>query len=135
MKKVLYFISIISLFVLTGCSKSNLKTLSLDELYNKLENKDSFVLYIELGDSSLKNKLEKVLDSNNLTGYYINAGKISNDDKLKLEPKINYNNSEIVFVVEGKDPAQLSHVTNDNTTIKEIEARLKDMKFIKEIEE
>ena len=132
MKKILYFMSIIGIIILTGCSKSLLKSLSLDELYNKINNKESFVLYIELGNSTLKNKLEKIVESYNLNGYYIDAGKISSDEKLQLEPLIQYDNTEIVFIIDGKDPSSLSHVTNDDTTIKEIEARLKDMKFITE---
>ena len=132
MKKILYFMSIIGIIILTGCSKSLLKSLSLDELYNKINNKESFVLYIELGNSTLKNKLEKIVESYNLNGYYIDARKISSDEKLQLEPLIQYDNTEIVFIIDGKDPSSLSHVTNDDTTIKEIEARLKDMKFITE---
>ena len=132
MKKILCFISIIALILITGCTKSKLETLSLDSLYEKINNKDSFVLYIHVGDSSLQSKLEQVLESNNLTGYYINGAKLSNEEKLKLETSITFDNSEIVFIIEGQDPSHLSHVTNDETTIKELEARLKDMNFIKE---
>lgn len=132
MKKILYFISIIALFLITGCTKSKLETLSLDNLYEKINNKDTFVLYIHVGESALEDKLEKVLEKNNLTGYYINGAKLSDEEKLKLETTINFDNSEIVFIIDGQDPSHLSHVTNDETTVKEIEARLKDMNFIKE---
>ncbi len=134
MKKIIYFIAIISIILLTGCSKSSLESISLSDLYNKIDNKESFVLYIEGNDNTLKDKLEKALLNNNLTGYHIKASKINAEEKLKLEPVIAYDDTTIVFIIEGKDPSRLSHVTNSDTTIKEIEARLKDMNFIKEDE-
>ena len=131
MKKVLYFMSIVAIILLTGCSKSNLESLSLSELHDKLNNKESFILYIDDNNSSLKNKLEKVLSDNNITGYSIKSSKISNEEKIKLEPNISFDDTTIVFIIEGNDPSRLSHITDEDITTKEIESRLKDMNFIK----
>ena len=131
MKKIIYFVSIFAIILLTGCSNSKLESISLENLYKKLDNKESFILYIDVDDSTLESKLETALESNNLTGYYLNASKISDEEKLKLEPLITYDASTIVFVINGKDPSRLSHVTESSTSVKEIEARLKDMNFIK----
>ena len=131
MKKILCLVSILALILLTGCSKSNLNTISLDELYNKISNKDSFVIFFEDEDNGLKTKLEEALSNNNIEGYLIKTSKISAEEKTKLEPIIAYDSNSIVFVVDGKDASILSHVTNQDTTVKEITARLKDMNFIK----
>ncbi len=117
--------------MVTGCTKSKLNKLSLDELYNKINNKDSFVVYFEVTDNALKNKLEKAATNNKIEAYVIDANKISNEEKIKLQPIISYEDSAIVFIVDGKDPSILSHITNSDTTVKEIESRLKDMNYVK----
>lgn len=131
MKKICYIMSILVILLFTGCSKSKLTTITLDELNNKISNKDSFVIYFEGEDTSLKEKLEKVLTDNNIEGYLIKISKITEEERIKLEPTIAYEDSAIVFIVNGKDSSILSHIKNSDTTTKEIEARLKDMNFIK----
>ena len=131
MKKIIIFVLMSMGLIITGCSNSKLQKLSLDELYNKINNKESFVIYFDVEDSSLKDKFEKVVGNNNIDGYIIDTSKISEDEKIKLQPIISYESSSIVFIIDGKDSSILSHVTNSDTTVKEIEARLKDMNFIK----
>ena len=131
MKKIIYSISMLVLLLLTGCTKSNLTTISLNELNNKISNKDSFVIYFEGEKNILKDKLETVLTSNNIEGYLIKTAKITEEEKIKLQPVISYEGSEIVFIVNGYDSSILSHIKNTDTTTEEIEARLKDMNFIK----
>jgi hypothetical protein len=131
MKKFIYLMVIFLGLMVTGCTKSKLNKLSLDELYNKINNKDSFVVYFEVTDNALKNKLEKAATNNKIEAYVIDANKISNEEKIKLQPIISYEDSAIVFIVDGKDPSILSHITNSDTTVKEIESRLKDMNYVK----
>ena len=131
MKKIIYCLLFTLILVVTGCSNSKLKSLSLDELYNKISNKDSFVVYFEVEENSLKTKLEKVLTNNDLTGYVVDTSKINDDAKIKLQSTIDYESSAIIFIIDEKDPSILSHITNSDTTLKEIEARLEDMNFIK----
>lgn len=135
MKKLIFIIFLSTFIFLTGCSNSKFKSISLDKLYDKINDKESFIVYFEEESNTLKSKLETVLKNNNLDGFVINASKISSEEKLKLEPAITYEGSTIVFIINGKDPSRLSHVTNSETTIKEIEARLIDMNFIKSNEE
>lgn len=134
MKKVLFLLLLVFTLILTGCnsSSSKLELLSLENLYDKINNKESFIVYFSSEDNTfLEKKLSNVLETNNLTGYLIKTNKISEEDKIKLQPTITYEDNSIVFIIEGKDPSILSHVTNDEVTTYELTERLKDMKFIK----
>ena len=131
MKK--YFLCLLLLLVfVSGCSKNSLSKLSISELNSKLNSKDSFILYFTSKDNtSLEEKLNKVLNNNNLKGYKIDASKLSEEEKLALQLKIDYTEPSIVFIINGQDPSKLSHVTDTNMTTKQIEQRLIDMNFIK----
>lgn len=132
MKKTIFIFLLTITFLLTGCSNGVLTKISYDELSEKLNNKETFVVYFSSMDSNLENTLNDALSENNLEGFKVDTSKINNDEKLKLETSIAYTNPSIVFVINGKDSSILSHVINENTTKEEIVARLKDMKFIKE---
>ena len=131
MKKIFLSLLLV-LFVLTGCSNSKLSSINLDELNEKLNKKETFIIYFSKNDNKLEDTLNNVLNENSLTGYKFDTSKISNEEKNKLELQIAYEEPSIVFVINGLDSSKLSHITNQNTTKKEILARLKDMNFIKE---
>ena len=132
MKRIFLILSL-TFILLTGCGTSNLKELSFSELKNKLEQKESFIIYFDKGDENiLETKLNKIVKEYNLNGYTINTTKITNDEKLEIQPLIDYEEPSIVFVINGLDPSKLSHVTDKDTTIKDIIQRLKDINFIKE---
>lgn len=130
MKKV-FFCLFLFVFTLTGCSTSNLQSMNYNELQEKMHNKESFIIYFSQNESELEKKLSKVLDESNLTGYKIDTNKISSEEKNKLEVEIAYEDPSIVFIINGKDPSKLSHITDENITSKEIIQRLKDINFIK----
>ena len=132
MKRIFLILSL-TFILLTGCGTSNLKELSFSELKNKLEQKESFIIYFDKGDENiLETKLNKIVKEYNLNGYTINTTKITNDEKLEIQPLIDYEEPSIVFVINGLDPSKLSHITDKDTTIKDIIQRLKDINFIKE---
>ena len=132
MKRIFLILSL-TFILLTGCGTSNLKELSFSELKNKLEQKESFIIYFDKGDENiLETKLNKIVKEYNLNGYTINTTKITNDEKLEIQPLIDYEEPSIVFVINGLDPSKLSHVTDKDITIKDIIQRLKDINFIKE---
>ena len=135
MKKLFLILFTLIITIITGCGTkvSKLEEISLENLYNKINNKDSFIVYFKGEDSSfLEQKLSDVLESNNLTGYVIETSNITEEERIKLQPTITYEDNSIVFIIEGKDPSILSHVKSDSVTTNELVARLKDMKFIKE---
>ena len=131
MKKISLLIILMFTFLLTGCGNSKLENLSLKELKEKLNNKDTFIVYFAKEDSDLESKLNTVLENNNLKGYKFDTNKISDEEKYSLQLSIPYEEPSIVFVIKGQDPSKLSHVTDEDILIKHLEERLKDMKFIK----
>jgi len=132
MKKNIFVILALLLFpLLTGCSSKYLKDISIEELNTKLKNNETFVLYFNDENNNIEDTLVKVLEEKNIIGYKINTSKITNDEKLELQTKIDYEKPSIVFVVDGKDPSIMSHITDKDVKKERIEANLKDMGFIK----
>ena len=133
MKKIYLCILLVLTFILTGCSSSNLSKISLDELNNKLDSKETFILYFASeNNNALEKTLVEVLEENNLTAYKVDTNKISDEERLKLQTSIDYKDPSIVFIIKGKDPSVLAHVTNSDNKKEDIINRLKDMNFIQE---
>ena len=132
MKKIIQFIMLFMLIIVTGCSNNALKKISINELNEKLKNNETFIIYFTKDDEDiLENKLIKVLEDNNLTGFKIDSNKITNEEKLLLQTQIDYETPSIVFIINGKDPSKLAHVTSDEITNNQLIQRLKDMNYIK----
>lgn len=132
MKKIIQFIMLFMLIIVTGCSNNALKKISINELNEKLKNNETFIIYFTKDDEDiLENKLLKVLEDNNLTGFKIDSNKITNKEKLLLQTQIDYETPSIVFIINGKDSSKLAHVTSDEITNNQLIQRLKDMNYIK----
>lgn len=130
MKKIIFSL-LLTMFLLTGCGNEKLSKITLDELNDKISNKETFIVYFYKNDSILEDTLNKALKDSNLEGFKIDTSKISSEEKNKLEIQIAYEEPSIVFVINGLDSSKLSHVTDENTTSKDIINRLKDMNYIK----
>ena len=92
MKKVLIIMMVVLSLTLTGCKKSkDLIEISYDELREKIENKDSFVLYVGSSECShcaeYRPILEKVIYKYSLDVYYINLAKLSDSKKQAVLKK------------------------------------------------
>lgn len=132
MKKRLFIIILMLVFVLTGCSSSKLKSLSYEELTKKLNDKETFIVYFSTEENnSLEKKLSNVLEDNGLEGYRVNINKITAEEKNTLQLAIPYEDPSIVFIIEGRDPSKLSHITDEEILTKHLIEKLKDMNFIK----
>ena len=132
MKKFFLLVLLSTFLCLTGCNSSKLSKINLDELNQKITNKETFIVYFASNnDNLLEKKLNEVLEENNLEGYKVDINKISEEEKNKLQVTIDYSDPSIVFVINGTDPSILSHIDNEDTSKKEIVLRLKDMNFIK----
>ena len=118
--------------MLTACSNSKLSNISYNELKEKVNNKETFVLYISNKDNTLEDTLNSVLEKHNINAYKINLSKLSDSEKTELKLKYSYEDPCIIFVIEGNDPTILSHITDSTIRSKDLIARLKDMNFIKE---
>lgn len=130
MKKILFILTFILL--VTGCNSSNIKTISYNELNQKFENKESFILFFEGNDSeTLKSTLNKILEKNNLEAYTIKTNKLDNDKLNELRLKVDFEEPSITFVIDGSDPSVITHITNVYIEEDDLETRLHDMNFIK----
>ena len=130
MKKI--FLLLILMFLLTGCNKSNIKNISYNELIQKFENKESFILFFDGNDSEiLKSTLNKVLEKNELEAYTINTKKLNNDEINNLRLKVDYEEPSITFSIDGVDPSVITHITNVYISETDLEARLRETNFIK----
>ena len=125
MKKILVLIIAIFAFTLTGCSNSdNLKEISYDELATKIQNKDSFVLYVGSSNCShcadFKPILEKVINKNKLEVYYINMANLSQAKYNAVLKKVDGQGTPTtVYIKNGKTESspRIEGARNEEETI------------------
>ncbi len=131
MKKHLLFLFLLPLLLLVGCAKDNLENISVSELKEKMQKKESFIVYFASKDDEiLEQTLNNTLTENNITAYRIDIDDIKDQEKKELQIKIPYTDPSIVFIIDGKDPSKLTHVTNDSITVKQLTERLKDLNLL-----
>ena len=131
MKKILLIFLLI--FLLVGCSSGKYSKLDYQELMNKLENKDTFILLVndESEDGKLlRNTLNKILEENNLSAYEINPNDITQDEKNKIRDYFSYENVSIIFIKDGFNPSKLTNITNPSISINELTNHLTNLGFI-----
>ena len=141
MKKVLkqillVFVLIASLTCLNGCSnKSNIKEITLDELKEKIANKENFPLYVgNEGCShciSYKPILEAVANENDIVIYHLDNSKLKEDEQSEFKSIINISGTPTVaFITEGEEETTLNRIVGEaskESTIK----RFKSNGYIK----
>lgn len=132
MKKIALVLMLI--IMVMGCNNGNYSKLKYDDLKEKLDNKETFILLFNNNSDEgnlLKNTLETVLVDNNLKAYEINPDKLTENQKNALRPYFSYEDVSIIFIKKGIDPSKLTHITNELTTIKELTTHLTNLGFIK----
>lgn len=106
MKKILLALTIV--LMLCGCtSKQALQTIGYKDLKEKIENKESFVLYIhKTGCShceSYEPILTKVLKEESLTAYSINTASLEAAEEKSLREKVNLKGTPtLIYIEKGK---------------------------------
>lgn len=132
MKKILTVL--ILLLAVSGCSR-NLSKLNLEKLNKKLDNKETFILYLtDENDSSntLKNTLESVLKDNNINAFYLNTDKLSSTDQDELKKIIAYEDSNIIiFIKDGSENTVLARITDNYISKENLTEELKVQGYIK----
>lgn len=123
MKKALKLIILAFIFsiIVCGCSVKSkyIKDLSFKEFKQKIDNKDSFVLYIGNDHCSHCNKymptLKKVLEDYKVTIYHIDNRKLK-DDYIKFKEYINISGTPtIVFIENGDEETTLNRIVGEKT--------------------
>ena len=132
MKKILTVL--ILLLAVSGCS-INLSKLNLEKLNKKLDNKETFILYLtDESDSSntLKNTLTSVLKDNNINAFYLNTDKLSSTDQDELKKTIAYEDSNIIiFIKDGSENTVLARITDNYISKEKLTEELKVQGYIK----
>lgn len=132
MKKILTVL--ILLLAVNGCSR-NLSKLNLEKLNKKLDNKETFILYLtDESDSSntLKNTLTSVLKDNNINAFYLNTDKLSSTDQDELKKTIAYEDSNIIiFIKDGSENTVLARITDNYISKEKLTEELKVQGYIK----
>ena len=108
MKKVIVIALALISIILTGCNNSkDLIEISYNELASKIENKDSFVLYVGSSECShcaeFKPTLEKIIYEYDLDVYYINMANLSDARRNAILEKIDGEGTPTTVYIEKGD--------------------------------
>ncbi len=114
---------------------SNIMNISINELQNKYDNKETFIVVLTQTGCSHCEKylpnLNKVLKDNNLTAFELNTTNLSDDEKATLARYISYSGTPTtVFIKNGEEETALNRLVGDLSQEK-ITERLKNMGYIK----
>ena len=132
MKKVL--IGILMLIIFTGCKNKSLIDITYDELKTKIENKESFVLYVGSTNCShcakYKPQLEKVINKYNLDVYYINMANLSKAKADSVLKKVDGPGTPMTVYIE-KGKTKTSPRIEGEQEYEDIVEFFKELKLIK----
>ncbi|MBR3660804.1 MAG: hypothetical protein IKN63_02760 [Bacilli bacterium] len=131
-KKILLLITI--LILTCACSSSNLKSLNLKSLEKKLNDKETFILYLtdESDGKTLKNTLSKVSKDKDITAFYLNTIKLNEKDLKSLKEKFTFEDTNIIlFIKNGKEETTLSRIDDIYISEKDLAQELINQGYIK----
>ena len=137
MKKVKYILLVFLFAVLcTGCNKSNLKSLSFNELNKKLENNESF-FFVVIRDGcqhceGFIPKVEEVLNEYDIIGYKLNYTDLSSDEDDEFYNMFGVDSTPTtIFIKDGKEVSILQRLIG-NVSKDKLISKLKTNNYIKE---
>lgn len=132
-KKILLLITI--LLLASACSSSHLKSLNLKKLNQKLDNKETFVLYLTNESEegiTLRNTLLSVSKENDLKTFYVNTEKLDDEELDSLKEDFYFEETNIIiFVKEGKETTVLSRIIDPYISQKDLKEELKNQGYLK----
>lgn len=137
MKKLFTFVLCSCLVMLfAGCSSklSTYTTISLDEVYEKLDQKDSFILTIGSSNCShcvsFKPKMETVIKLYKVQVFYIDISELNEDEYKKFVQRMNFTGTPTtIFFEDGKETAMSNRIEGDKD-IETIESKMKKAGYI-----
>lgn len=139
MKKILKGLVIVFIFVLfaVGCSSNSkhIVEISLDDLKEKIANKETFALYVGNENCShcvsYKPTLESVLDEYNITIYHLDNSKLNDKEKAEFKTYVNISGTPTVaFIADGEEETTLNRIVGEASKENTIE-RFKTNGYIK----
>lgn len=105
-KKILLVILV--LLCVTACGKSSYKEISYQTFLDKMEKKETFILYIGSSTCSACSRfqptLEKVIQEYHINVDYIDISKLTDEEMNEFGTIINFGNStpKVYFIKEGE---------------------------------
>ncbi len=140
MKKALIIIStlvimFIILLVLMGITKGEVKEITFKEYMTKIENKESFILYIGSSDCShcfeYSRTLGRVIKNHEVTFYYVDIKNFNQEEINKLKSKVRYEGTPTTaFIVDGEEKSTYQRIVGSED-YDYIINRLKETGYIK----
>lgn len=121
--------------VMVGCSKNKLLIeINYEDFKEKIENKESFILYIGSTNCSYcaryNKTLKRVMDKYQVTVYYINVGdeKMTQEENKQLDNETGYSGATptTVFVKKGEVQGQYNRIRGYVESDKIIKAFIKN---------
>ena len=116
-------------FMLVGCKSNNINSISYEKFKEKVEKKESMILYFGESDT-LETTLNNVLNKYNIKAYRVKTSSLDDDEINSLKEVIDYDEPSICFIIEGVNPTVLTNVTDEYITEAKLENILNDLKFI-----
>ncbi len=127
------FILVITILLLTCACSNSLKSIKIDNLEKKLNNKESFVLCLindEEEGLTLKKTLGKVIKDKKIDSFFINTDKLNDNDEEKLENLFTYEDSNIIiFIKKGQENSVLSRITDPFINEKDLQKELEEQGY------
>lgn len=134
MKKII-FSAMIALFILTGCKLKTYEEITYNEYVEKVENEESFILFIGSATCShcndYKSKVEKIVKDYQIMIYYIDINKFTDEQLNKFKTQINFSGTPTtVFIENGKEKTD----SNGNVSPYRINGNVDYNKLIKKLQ-
>lgn len=136
---IISLLAVILLFtiIITYGNKSNLIELNYNEVLEKIENKEDFVLCISATDcvhcQDYKPKLKKISKEYDIKIYYINRDKLNDKEYEEFKTKLSFDGGTptTIFFKNGAEKTTATRIEG-NDKIEKIITKLKNNGFITE---
>lgn len=135
MKKLKFFGLILVIFLISGCSNSNLEKISYKEYKNLIDDKETFILEVMKNDCSacisLKPRLEEVAKEYNINIKYIDTSSLNENEYNEFNDMVYVKGTPtIIFYENGEEQSMATRIVGAVPKDKLI-TKFKDMGYIK----
>lgn len=135
MKGLKFLGIILIIFLINGCSNSNLEKISYKEYMTLINNKETFILEVMRNDcsacTSLKPRLEEVAKEYNIEIKYIDTSSLNEDEYNKFSDMVYVKGTPtIIFYENGEEQSMATRIVGAVPKDKLI-TKFKDMGYIK----
>lgn len=134
---IIIFIAILLILLISNLTKPTseaLKSITYQQIKEKIENEEDFILIVSQSTCShcatYKPKVKQIAQKHNITTYYIDFDKEKDKEEFLTEFNLSGATPMTLFFKEGKEQSILNRIEGDiSATL--IEKKFKEMGFIK----